>query len=66
MPVIGHQAKPQEPAGKQLQPFVEDIEKGLVIARLVEDAHAAIGPVEDVVDYATGADSSGATHDWEG
>jgi len=57
VPVVGHQAEGEQIDGISLEGLVKHLEKGRVIARLVEEFHPAVAAIEDMVN-ASGLDGS--------
>ena len=62
MPVVGHDAVGQQAAAEALLGRGQDALEGLVVARLVEEAQAAVGPVEGVINEARFGGTAGAAH----
>ncbi len=62
MPVVGHQAQAQHVEGDAFFGLLEEVEKGIVVRRLMEDAHPAIAAVEHVIDHAGFDGARGAGH----
>jgi len=49
VPVIGHEAEGQQIDGVALQRLGENLEKGGIVGLLVEQAHAAVAAIQDVI-----------------
>jgi hypothetical protein len=62
MPVIGHNAQPQHPAGNPLQPLADNPQKRIIIGRLVKHSRPAIGAVEDMIDNSPRRNALGTAH----
>ena len=50
MPVVGHHAIGQQPCPLALDSLLQNPLKGLVVTVVLEDGHAGVGTIEDVID----------------
>jgi hypothetical protein len=62
VPVVGHEAVRQEADRVALAGLGEDPLEGFVVAVVLEERQAAVGPVEGVVDVVGVAGTEGAAH----